>query len=378
MSPITIARIEAWPIEVPILPAMVISSAAGTHAASPFCMVRLTDTDGVVGYGEVSCTPGWSGEWGVTAAQLIQHCIAPAVVGVPVSGPLAIPAILERALAGNRFTKAAVEMAYWDIWGKRHNAPVHEMLGGPTKNVVRTKFSLTGISTDAAVAMAKDAVAFGYTAMKVKVARGPLDQDLERLGAVIDAVGPDVAVGVDANAGWKRGEAHTAATALAVAGAAFVEQPLPADDLDGMADLRRSLVVPLVADESVGTPRDAARVIAAGAADVLSIYVGMSGGLGPAVSIASAAAAAGLGWTIGSNMELGVATAAHIQLALGAPGLADDLVPCDIISLYYYDELLVPGLPVTAGFVRPTTEPGLGGELDLAAVDRYRSTSSAS
>lgn len=371
MSAITIARIETWPIDVPILPAMVISSSAGTHAASPFCMVRLTDVDGIVGYGEVSCTPGWSGEWGVTAAQIIHHCIAPAIVGVPVPGPLAVPAILERALAGNRFTKAAIEMAYWDIQGKRHDTPVHKMLGGPTKELVRTKFSLTGISTAAAVAMARDAVAFGYTAMKVKVARGTLTQDLERLGAVLDAVGPDVTVGVDANTGWQRGEALTAASALAAAGAAFVEQPLPADDLEGMADLRRSLGVPLVADESVGTPRDAARVIAAGAADVLSIYVGMAGGLGPALSIAAAATAAGLGWTIGSNMELGIATAAHIQLALGAPGLSDDLVPCDIISLYYYDDLLVPGLPVTAGEVRPTEQSGLGGELDLAAVDRY-------
>lgn len=376
MSPITIARIEAWPIEVPILPAMVISSAAGSHSVSPFCVVRLTDTDGVVGFGEVSCTPGWSGEWGVTAAQIIQHCIAPAIVGVAVPGPLAVSPILERALAGNRFTKAAIEMAFWDIWGKRHNAPVHEMLGGPTKAVVRTKFSLTGISTDAAVAMARDAVSFGYTAMKIKVARGSLAEDVARLGAVLDAVGTGVAVGVDANTGWKRGEALSAATALVDAGAAFIEQPLPADDLEGMADLRRSLSVPLVADESVGTPRDAARVIAAGAADVLSIYVGMAGGLGPAVSIAAAATAAGLGWTIGSNMELGIATAAHIQLALGAPGLADDLVPCDIISLYYYDDMLVPGLPVTAGEVRPTVAHGLGGELDMEAVGRYRATAS--
>ena len=329
------------------------------------------EVDGIEGWGEASCTPQWSGEWGVTAAQLIQHCIGPVLIGEGIPGPLAVPELLNRVLAGNSFTMAAVEMAVWDIWSKRHGSTVYEMLGDSSKTTVRTKFSLTGVSNEAAVAMARHAVDLGFTAMKVKVARGSLDQDLDRFGSVMDAVGPDIVVGVDANTGWCRSEAGTASAALVAAGAAFVEQPLAADDLEGLASLRRSLGVPLVADESVGTPRDAAKVIAAGAADVLSIYVGMAGGIGPALSIAAAATAAGIGWTIGSNMELGIATMAHLQLAFGADGLVDDLVPCDITSSYYYEDLFVQDLPVEAGRVWPTTVPGLGGELDLAALDRY-------
>lgn len=369
MTGLSVARIETWPIEVPILEDMIISSAAGTHSHSPFCMVRITDEDGIEGWGEASCTPLWSGEWGVTAAQMIRHQIAPTLIGSEISGPLAVPELLNKVLAGNTFTKAAVEMAIWDIWGKRHSSPVHEMLGDPTKKTVRTKFSLNGASTKAAVAMARHAVSLGFTAMKVKVAVGSLDQDLERLGSVLDVVGSDVSVGVDANTGWSRSEAHTAAKVLVAAGAAFLEQPLAADDLEGLASIRRSLGVPLVADESVGTPRDAERVIAADAADVLSIYVGMAGGIGPALCIAQAANAAGVGWTIGSNLELGVASMAHLQLAFGVAGLVDDLVPCDIISPFYYENMLVPNLPIKAGYAGRTVSHGLGGELDLAALE---------
>ena len=146
------------------------------------------------------------------------------------------------------------------------------------------------------------------------------------------AVGDEILLGVDANGGWSRAEARAALRPLRELGVAFVEQPLAPRELTGLAELRRSAEVPIVADESVGTPEDALAVVRADAADVLSIYVGMAGGIAGARRVAAIAEAAGVGWTIGSNLELGIGLAAHLQLATGSPRSRTILVPCDVIS----------------------------------------------
>ncbi|MBI3472689.1 MAG: mandelate racemase/muconate lactonizing protein, partial [Candidatus Solibacter usitatus] len=153
----------------------------------------------------------------------------------------------------------------------------------------------------------------------------------------------------------------------------FAEQPVAPLDVSWMADVRRQVEVPVMADESVYTPQDAMALARAAAADVFSIYVGKSGGIGPARRIAAVAEAAGLTCTVGSNLELGVASAAMIHLSLATPGINAEEFPCDIIGpLFYESDLLKDPLPVTAGSARPHERPGLGVELDEGKVERYR------
>ncbi len=368
-----ITSIEVIPVIVPMDPARVITSARGTHARSPFGIVVVNTDEGLVGLGEVSGTHLWSGEDGSTAAHIVDSYLAPALTGLDPTRVLAVSEVLNGAVAGHYFTKAGVEMALWDLVGKVHDMPVHELFGGPVRPRARTKFSVTGATLERSATAAGWAKDQGFTTMKVKLAVGGHEADLARFATVREAVGDEVTVGVDANGGWTRDQVNRAIPPLLDLGMAFLEQPLTAADLEGMAELRRGLPVPLVADESNGTPAEAAAIIRAGAADILSVYVGMSGGLAPARAIASMAHAAGLGWMIGSNLELGIATSAHIQLALSVPGLAVDIVPCDIISRFYYLDDVVKGeLPVEAGYVGPTTGPGLGVELDQAAIERHR------
>jgi muconate cycloisomerase len=109
------------------------------------------------------------------------------------------------------------------------------------------------------------------------------------------------------------------------------------------------------------------------AADVFSIYIGKAGGIGPALEIARFAHSAGIACTIGSNLELGVGTAAMIHLALGAPGIDAEAYPCDIIGpLFYEDDVLRELLPIAGGLARLRDRPGLGVELDDAKVEKYR------
>jgi muconate cycloisomerase len=187
------------------------------------------------------------------------------------------------------------------------------------------------------------------------------------------AIGPKVKLGVDANGGWALETAERTIQQLRAEGIYFVEQPLPPEELTAMAELRRRIGLPVIADESVGTMQDAHAVALAGAADVFSIYVGKAGGIGPAVKIARFAAGAGIKCTIGSNLELGVGSAAMVHLALATAGVAAEDYACDIIGPFFYeDDIVREPLPILPGCARANERPGLGVELDEEKVRKYR------
>jgi L-alanine-DL-glutamate epimerase-like enolase superfamily enzyme len=369
---VKITRVETIPVQVPINPDRAIRGGRGGHYTSPFLLVRVHTDEGLTGLGEVSCTPGWSGEDQVTAAHFINGFLAPLLVG---ENPIEIERLtarLQRGVAANPFTKSALEMALWDILGKVAGLPVYRLLGGPVRAVVPTKFSISGQKPERAAEIAAWAVAQGFRTMKVKVGVEP-EEDVARVRAVRAAVGPDVRLGVDANGGWAPRVAIQTIRRLYEYNIYFVEQPVPALDVAWLADVRRQVQVPVMADESVYTLQDAMAVVRASAADVLSVYVGKGGGIGPARKIAAVAEAAGLVCTVGSNLELGVASAAMIHLAMATPGIGAEEFPCDILGPFFYEsDVLAEPLPITAGEARPFERPGLGVELDEARVERYR------
>src|ERR1041385_7695451 len=203
--------------------------------------------------------------------------------------------------------------------------------------------------------------------MKVKVGIDP-EGDVARVRAVREAIGPDVRLGVDANGGWSPRVATQTIRKVCEDGIFFAEQPVPALDVSWMADVRRQVEVPVMADESVYSLQDAMGIVRAGAADVLSVYVG-KGGIGNARKIAAVAEGAGITCTIGSNLELGIASAAMIHLGMSTTGIGAEEFLCDILSPFYYDDmLLAEPLPIAAGEARPTDKTGLGVELDDDAV----------
>lgn len=368
-----ITDIETIPVVVPINRDRMIIGARGVHDRSPFLIVGVRTDEGLTGWGEVSCTPRWSGEDSDTARHVIKRYLEPCLSEQDPADVLRLTALMDASIVGHYFTKAAVEMALWDVLGKTHGVPLYRLLGGPVRSGVKTKFSVAAAEPQVAAGIATWACEQGFTAMKVKVGTG-LAADVARVAAVRAAIGHDKKLGVDANGGWSRADAVAAVAPLAAEAIDFIEQPVASHDLAGLADVRRRATCPVVADESVGTPADALDVVTADAADVLSIYVGMAGGVAAAQRTAAIAGAAGLGWTIGSNLELGPALAAHIHFAMAAPGLADAIVPCDIISTFYYtDEILTQPLPIRAGWAEPPPGPGLGVEIDKEKLERYRS-----
>jgi len=367
-----ITGIETIPVRVPIHPRLAIRGKGGLHSVSPFLLVKVHTGEGITGLGEVSCTPRWSGEDQVTAAHFIHTILAPLLTGEDPRDIQRLTGRMRRALFGHPFTKAALEMALWDILGKAAGLPVYRLLGGPVRESVATKWSISGVEPARAVEIAVWAVEQGFRTMKVKVGIDPAE-DVARVRAVREAVGPDIRLGVDANGAWAPRLAGEMIRRLRESDIYFVEQPVPPGDVSWLAEVRRGAGIPVIADESVYTVEDALSIARAGGADALSVYVGKSAGIGSTCRIAAIAEAAMLGCTVGSNLEMGIGSAAMIHVAMAMPGITADEFPCDIIGpIFYTDELLKEPLSIKGGEARPNERPGLGVELDDEKVERYR------
>src|SRR5438477_3519538 len=129
-----ITGIETIPIRVPLRPELAIKSGrGGFHSLSPFLLVKVRTDEGIVGVGEVSCTPRWSGEDQFTAAHFINTYFAPLLTGQDPTQIDALNAKFTFPVSGNYFTKSAVEMALWDLAGKLQGKPVYELLGGKVR-----------------------------------------------------------------------------------------------------------------------------------------------------------------------------------------------------------------------------------------------------
>lgn len=366
------ARIEAIQtarISLPVAKDLVVQGARGSHDHSDFLLVRVITSDGVEGYGEVSATPLWSGEDGFSADHFIREVITPVLKGQPLQPVALLDNAMDAVLAGNPFTKAGVSIALWDAYARTLNVPLATALGGPFRTEIPIKLSLSGDGDylDRVYAAATSA---GFQAFKVKVGKG-VDGDVARVEQARKLAGDHTFLGVDANTGWSRAEAQQAVRRMAPYGIAFVEQPLAADDLDGMRELR-GLGYPVVADESVFGLADLRRVIAADAADVISVYVGKAGGPSRAVELGRIAHAFGRSSLIGSNGELGLGAAAQAHVAAAIEGLTTAF-PSDIIGAHYYaEDILAEPLPSDGKRVTLPDGPGLGVRLRDDLLGSFR------
>src|SRR3954470_21702296 len=167
-----ITRIETIPVRVPIKPALAIRGGRGlSHSVSPFLLVRIHTDEGIVGVGEASCTPRWSGEDQVTAAHFVSTYFTPVLVGetLALDDIERLSTKFSAAVAGNYFTKSAVEMALWDIVGKAEGKPVWQIARNdsilPSSLAVPTKWSVSGVEPSKAAEIAKWAVDQGFSKM---------------------------------------------------------------------------------------------------------------------------------------------------------------------------------------------------------------------
>ena len=352
-----IQEIQTLKVHPVVHPSLVVQGASGVHDHSNFLIVKIILSSGIEGIGEVSGTLGWSGEDSGTADHAIRTVIAPALIGQPIGPVESLLARMDTALAASSFTRAGVAIALWDAYARSLDITMADALGGAVRKEIPIKFSLSGDKARIKHVY-EAAIKMGFGAFKLKIGRDAVD-DGDRFAYARQLVGKDTFLGTDANTGYRRSEARLAMSLMKEHNPAFFEQPVAAGDLQGMHELK-ALGVPILADESVFVLEDLVSVLRAEAADVISIYVGKSGGPSKAIEMGRIANAFGLDSLIGSNGEWGVGAAAQLQVACAMPGLSLRF-PSDIIGEYYYtDGILETPLDSDGRTVRAPDAPGLG------------------
>lgn len=362
-----ITGVEVIPIRLPLVEPFVISY--GTFPNVESVLVRLETDAGVTGWGEGTPDPIVTGETFDGVAATVR-ALAPALVGRDPRDRSALLHELDLRVSGNPSAKAAIDIALHDAVARAAGLPLWALLGG------RAKEHLTisrVVSLKSPEAMARDAerhVENGFATVKLKV--GVADDvrtDIRRVAAVREAVGPEIGIKIDVNQGWKTaGTAIQGARGVAAFFPDYVEQPVDARDLEGLADVRRASGVPIMADEAIHDQRDVLRAVRLRACDLVNIKLMKTGGLLNALALNAIAETAGYVCQVGTMVESSIASAAGLHLALalrnvqtvemGGPiMLADDIGP--LIRHYHGDRVTVPD------------GPGLGLDPDDAKIDRY-------
>lgn len=285
--------------------------------AADTVVVEIEDGDGRVGYGEAPAVWRVTGESLDGARACIDGPLASVVVGRDPDDLVPLLRGVADAVVANAGAKAAVDVALHDLSARRRGLSLPVFLGA-RRHAVATDVTLPVADAVALPDVARDRVAEGFTVLKMKVGTDAT-ADIDRVRTVREAVGDAVAIRLDANQGWTPRQAVTVIGALEDArlGVEFVEQPVAAADVDGLAWVTDRVATPIMADESLHSPRDLVGLIRCRAVDMINVKLAKCGGIHHARTLLELARAHGVGTVVGSMMEthIGIGAAASLVAA---------------------------------------------------------------
>lgn len=386
-----IDRVETFVLKAGLGSARFYSSQAAFPERTSL-LVRLTTSDGLVGWGE-------GGQYG--PAEPVQTCIDAVLGPALLEMPTADPAVVwERLYALTRdfgqkgsYIEAisAIDIALWDLAGKTLGVPVSTLLGGRFRDRVRAYgtggyYAHTDFDAERDLPALSDAVsgytADGFTMLKLKVGLLPVREDAARLAAVRDALGPEFRLLADAN------HAYTASTAIAMGreleahGVECFEEPVPPEDRAGYAQVRSTLDLAIAGGEAEFTRYGFRDFIQSGCVDIIQPDVCAAGGFSELRNILALATAHNLRtiphvWGSGIALSVGMHACAIIPLAphtyRPVPLQNEPVIEFDRTRNPLRDDLLTEAFTLDAdGYVQVPTGPGLGVEVDLDVLEHYR------
>jgi L-alanine-DL-glutamate epimerase-like enolase superfamily enzyme len=320
-------------------------------------VVRITDTDGVTGWGEAPQVWQVTGESLAGAESCVLGPLRDVVLGADTDDLMPLTRSVARAVAQNFGAKAAIDVALHDLAARRRSVSLPVFLGATTYRV-DTDVTVAAGDIEATGQAASDRVADGFSVLKLKVGSDAAT-DVARVRAARSAVGPDVGIRLDANQGWTPRDAVRVITALEDASldVELVEQPVHAADLDGLAWVTSRVNTPVMADESVYGVRDLTELIRRRAADMVNVKLAKCGGLSPARTLLELARAHQMGTIVGSMMEsqIGVGAAASLAAAYATTAV------CDLDAAWWAaSPPVVGGMSYDGAVVVLPEAPGLG------------------
>ncbi|HLP69785.1 MAG TPA: mandelate racemase/muconate lactonizing enzyme family protein [Rhizobium sp.] len=323
-------------------------------------IVTITDSDGAVGTG-YSYTIGTGGS---SVMRLLADHLAPRILGRDADRIEAIWHELEfltHATTIGAITSialAAIDTALWDLRARKQNLPLWKLAGGAKDRcpLYTTEGGWLHIPTEALVEDALEAKAKGFTGSKIKIGKPNGSEDFARLSAVRKAVGDGYEIMTDANQGFSVDEAIRRAERLRNLDLAWIEEPLPADDIDGHMRLNRSTATPIAIGESLYSIRHFREYMQKGACSIVQVDAGRIGGITPWLKVAHAAEAFDMPICPHFLMELHVSLTCAVQ-----NGKYVEYIP-------QLDDITTSRLVVENGMAMAPSTPGLGIAWDWEAI----------
>jgi o-succinylbenzoate synthase len=295
-----------------------LATALGPLASREGVLLSLRNADGCVGYGEATPLPAFGTESLDAARRSLEACAA-LLEGADPGEPEDLLGFIDRRCPPTSTARAAIDCALHDLVAQDAGQSMASWLDGKEGRSARPTVTVSALlvsrSPRALTLEAQHAVEIGFRTLKLKVGVGPVSSDLVRVAAVRSAVGPAPRVRVDANGAWSPDQARGRLEALARFGLEFVEQPVAAGDVAGLAQVRRDASVPVAADESACSEAELRSVLDAEAADAVILKPSAVGGISRARAAVELARAAGVGVVPTSFLDGAVAVLGALHLA---------------------------------------------------------------
>lgn len=358
-----IINVAHWMIRMPLTESIAWASGARTGATR--LVTRIRTDAGIVGWGETICLIE-------PVRAVFEKVVTPLALGYDIN---AVERFGRHVLGAGYYhhkraavmAMAAMEMAMWDVRGKAAQLPLHALWGGLWRDRVPASAYLFLSDPSACADKAAWFLDQGYRTFKAKIGFGEV-ADVAILAAVRARIG-DAALRADVNGAWHPGTAKRLLRRLEAFDLAYIEQPLPLENLSGHHELRCCQSTPVALDESAYTLEDVAAIVRAAAADVILLDPHEAGGLWQAIKSAAIAEGADLPVTLHSGAELGISQAAYVHLAAAIPNMD---IAIDTERAYLAGDIVRNPPVLRDGSYEVPMEPGLGVEVDEAALEKYR------
>jgi L-alanine-DL-glutamate epimerase-like enolase superfamily enzyme len=286
--------------------------------ARPTVLVRLTDEDGVQGWGQCVPIETWTYETVETVETTLRHYLAPAILGADPTDIEDVHARMERAIrpsfsVGQPLCKAGIDLACYDLWGKQTQQPVSELLGGASRSNVKLSWTIQSPTLEGAESLLEQGASLGYDSFNIKIGYPQTpDYDAE-LVRLVARFAPDGFHWCDANTNYDIDTALDMAPVLADSGLKGLESPLPPNRFRDYQALKEQGALPILMDEGIVSPIEVDEFIALDMFDGIAMKIARCGGLWNATRIADLLEENGLllfasGLT---DPELSMAASAH-------------------------------------------------------------------
>ncbi|GAA0126473.1 dipeptide epimerase [Clostridium sp. CTA-19] len=318
----------------------------------------ITDT-GEIGYGSAAPAPMVTGETENSIIGAIRY-IEDYIKGMEISSLESIIATMEKVIRRNPSAKAAIDIALYDLAGKKYNEPLYKFLGGNTNFTITD----TTIMNDSIENMAKnslEAMLNGYADLKIKLGYGSFEKDIEILQAIKKSIRKSARIRIDGSGAWSAKEAIKIIRKCEEIGLDidFVEQPVKYWDIEGLKQVKDSVDTMILADESVFgySSAEAFRVIKNRTCDYINLKLMKSGGIHNAIKIYNMAETMDIKCMMGCMIEskIGITAAASMAMA------KDNMITSDLDTMLIFEEdPIVGGATFEKNKIILNDEPGLG------------------